>query len=86
MADDLGNLAASVTEYAARHDMTIVPAVPGTDSDREVLVDPAVMGLPGFLELARKLGAAALYLRAEAFSPDPGDVPANPGLTCPRFP
>ena len=77
MADDLGNLAASVTEYAATHNMTVVPAVPGTDSDRAVLVDPAVMGLPQFLELARKLGDGALYLWAEAFSPDPGDSPAH---------
>lgn len=74
---DLGNLAASVAEYAATHNMTVVPAVPGTDSDRAVLVDPAVMDLPNFLELARKLGDRALYLHAEAFSPDPGDVPAH---------
>jgi len=77
MADDLGKLAASVTEHAAAHNMTVVPAVPGTDYERAVLVDPAVTGLPEFLELARKLGDGALYLRAEAFSPDPGDVPAH---------
>ena len=77
MADDLRSLAASVTEYAAGHDMTVVPAVPGNDSDRAVLVDPAVMDLPEFLELARKLGDGALYLHTEDFRPDPGDVPKH---------
>jgi hypothetical protein len=79
-ANDLGKLAASVTEFAAVHNMTIVPSIPGADSGRAVVIDPVDLDLPGFLELARKLGDGAFYLRPEPFSPDgdqPGDMPAE---------
>jgi hypothetical protein len=78
-ANDLGKLAASVTQFAADHNMTIVPAVPGPDSGRSVVIEPEDLDLPGFLELALKLGDGAFYLRPEPFSPDdgqPGDMPA----------
>jgi hypothetical protein len=77
-ANDLGKLAASVAEFADAHNMTIVPAIPGSDSGRAVVLEPEDLGLPGFLELALKLGDGALYLRPQPFSPDddePGDVP-----------
>ena len=51
--------------------MTIVPAVPGRDSDRAVSLDPGILDLDGFLELARKLGDGALYVRTETFGLDP---------------
>jgi len=68
--------------FAARHDMTIVPAVPAADSGRIVSLTPGVLDLPGFLELARKLSDGALYLRPETFGLDaetgqPDEVPAH---------
>jgi len=71
MANDLGSLAAAVAEFAGGHDMTIVPAVPGRDSDRAVSLDPGILDLHAFLELARKLGDGALYVRTEKFGLDP---------------
>lgn len=71
MANDLGGLADAVTKFADGHDMTIVPAIPGRDSGRTVGLDPGVLDLHGFLELARKLGDGALYVRTETFGMDP---------------
>ena len=91
MANDLGSMAAAVTEFAEGHGMTIVPAIPGRDSSRIVSLDPNVLDLHGFLELARKLGDGALYLRTETFgldpeTGDPEEVPAHlassEGQTC----
>lgn len=79
-ADDLGRLAASITEFAAAHSMTVVPAIPGAGSGRVVVIEPEDLDLPGFLELARKLGDGAFYLRTELFSADddqPGGVSAQ---------
>jgi hypothetical protein len=75
-------MAAAVTEFAGGHDMTIVPAIPGRDSGRTVSLNPDVVDLHGFLELARKLGDGALYLRTETFGLDPEtgkpeEVPAS---------
>jgi hypothetical protein len=79
MTNEPENLAAAVTEFAAGHGMTLVPAVPGADGGRAVLFSAGILDLPGFLELARKLGDGALYLRAEEFGADPEDedVPAH---------
>src|ERR1700722_5229059 len=82
MANDFGSMAAAVPEFADGHDMTVVPAIPGRDSGRTVSLDPDVVDLHGFLELARKLGDGALYLRAETFGLDPEtgkpeEVPAS---------
>jgi hypothetical protein len=91
MAHDLGSVAAAVTKFADGHSMTIVPAIPGSGSGRTVCLDPGVLDVHGFLELARKLGDGALYLRTETFGLDPGtgqpeDVPARlarrKGQTC----
>jgi hypothetical protein len=91
MANDLGSMAAAVTEFAEGHSMTIVPAIPGRDSGRTVSLAPGVLDLHGFLELARKLGDGALYLLTETFGLDPEtgepeDVPARlarrKGQTC----
>lgn len=79
-AIDLGQLAASVTEFAAAHNMTLVPAIPGAGSGQVVVVEPEDLDLPGFLELARKLGDGAFYLSLEPFSADDdqsGDMPAQ---------
>jgi hypothetical protein len=82
MANDLGSRAAAVAEFAGGHDMTIVPAVPARDPDRAVSLDPGILDLPTFLELARKLGDGALYFRTEKFGLDPAtgepeEVPAR---------
>jgi hypothetical protein len=82
MANDIGSMAAAVTDFAEGHDMTVVPAIPGRDSGRTVSLDPDVVDLHGFLELARKLGDGALYLRTETFGLDPEtgkpeEVPAS---------
>ena len=86
MVNEPENLAAVITEFAAGHDMTLVPAVPGAESDRTVLLEAGILDLPGFLDLARKLGDGALYLHTEAFGLDPDDVPAHlaryKGRTC----
>ena len=71
MANDIGSMAAAVIDFAEGHDMTVVPAIPGRDSGRTVSLDPDVVDLHGFLELARKLGDGALYLRTETFGLDP---------------
>jgi hypothetical protein len=82
MANDLGGLAAAVAEFAGGHDMTIVPAVPGRDPGRAVSLHPRILDLHAFLELARKLGDGALYVRTEKFGLDPetgepDEVPAR---------
>jgi hypothetical protein len=86
MVNEPENLASVVTEFAAGHDMTLVPAVPGTEGDRTVLLNADVLDLPRFLELARKLGDGALYLHTEEFGLDPEDVPSHlaryKGQTC----
>jgi hypothetical protein len=80
--EDLAELAASATGFAAREHLTIVPAVPQHDYGPEVCLGPGDMDLPGFLELAGRLGGGVLYLRAEPFDPDadggqPEDPPAR---------
>ncbi|SQD95043.1 MULTISPECIES: hypothetical protein [unclassified Parafrankia] len=68
--NNLATLAASVTEFAARNTMTLVPAVPERDLGPEVNISPGALDLPGFLALAAMLGGAVLYLKAVAFDPD----------------
>ena len=91
MLNELGSQATAVTEFATGHSMTIVPAVPATDAGQAVFLDHRILDLPGFLELARKLGDGALYLRTESFGLDPEtgqpeDVPEDlarrKGQTC----
>jgi hypothetical protein len=71
--DDLADLAASVTGFAAREHLTIVPAVPQHDCGPEVCLGPDELDLPGFLALAGRLGGGVLYLQAAPFDPDSGD-------------
>jgi len=71
--EDLVELARLVTGFAAREHLTIVPAVPEHDCGPEVSLGPAELGLPGFLELAGKLGGGVLYLLAASFDPDAVD-------------
>jgi len=73
--DDLAQLAAVVTDFAAANNLTIVPAVPEHDCGPEVCLGPDVLDLPGFLALAGKLGRGVLYLRAVPFDPGSGDGP-----------
>jgi len=68
--EDLAELAALATRIAAREHLTVVPAVPQHDYGPEVCLGPDEIDLPGFLELADKLGGGVLYLRAAPFDPD----------------
>ena len=71
--EDLAELAASATGFAAREHLTVVPAVPQHDYGPEVCLGPGEMDLPGFLELAGRLGGGLLYPRAVPFDPDAAD-------------
>jgi len=81
--EDLAELAGLVTGFAAREHLTILPAVPQHDYGPEVCLGPAVLDLPGFLDLARQLGGRVLYLHAAPFDPAavgggrPEDPPAQ---------
>jgi hypothetical protein len=66
---NLAELTASVIGFAARERLTIFPAVPQHDCGPEVCLGPDELDLPGFLELARKLGSGVLYLEAVTFDP-----------------
>lgn len=68
--EDLEQLGASVIEFAAREQLTVVPAVPQHDYGPEVCLGVDVLGLTGFLTLARQLGGGVLYLEAAPFEPD----------------
>ncbi len=70
--EDLADLAASVTGFAARENLTIVPAVPQHDCGPEVCLGPEKLDLPGFLALAGRLGGGVLYLEAAPFDPGSG--------------
>jgi len=70
--EDLAELAASATAFAAREHLMTVPAVPQHDYGPEVCLGPDELSLPEFLELAGRLGGGVLYLRAVLF--DPGVV------------
>lgn len=77
--EDLAELAASVTGFAAREHLVIVPAVPTNDCGPEVFLGPGELDLPGFLELAGRLGGGVLYLQAALFDPGSGeDQPTGP--------
>jgi hypothetical protein len=78
--EDLAELAGLVTGFATREHLTIVPAVPQHDYGPEVCLGPAVLDLPGFLDLARELGGRVLYLHAAPFDPAAadGDQPEDP--------
>src|SRR5580698_6681909 len=67
--EDLAGLAASAAEFADREQLAIVPAVPHCDYGPEVCLGPDELDLPGFLELAGRLGGGVLYLRAAPFDP-----------------
>ncbi|MCK9877866.1 hypothetical protein MXD59_19140 [Frankia sp. Ag45/Mut15] len=75
--NNLDKLATSVTDFAARNALTLVPAVPERDFGPEVNISPDTLDLPGFLDLAKKLAGGVLYLEAAAFDPhaDEGESP-----------
>ena len=80
--DDLAELAATVTGFAAAENLAVVPTVPEHDCGPEVRLGPDELDLPGFLALAGRLGGGMLYLRAVPFDPDseldrPDDPPAR---------
>jgi hypothetical protein len=77
MDDDLADLAASVTGFAAAENLTIVPAVPEQGYGPEVCLSSSELSLLGFLELAAKLCGGVLYLRATPFDPATADGPAE---------
>ena len=72
--EDLAELASLATGFAAREHLMIVPAVPEHDCGPEVSLGPDELDLPGFLELAGKLGGGVLYLLAAPFDPDAVDA------------
>jgi hypothetical protein len=76
--DDLTSLRSTATAFADQHTMTMVPAVPAHDIGPEVCLEPDVLDLSGFLDLAHQLGARALYLQTETFRPDPDEVSDPP--------
>ncbi|SCL43855.1 hypothetical protein GA0070606_0046 [Micromonospora citrea] len=76
--DDVSSLRSSATAFAEQHAMTVVPAVPLHDLGPEVQLDAEVIDLPGFLALAQRMGAPALYLEVDPFDPDPALVADPP--------
>jgi hypothetical protein len=77
--EDLTELGTSVARFAAREHLAVIPAVPEHECGPEVCLGPEELDLPGFLDLAGRLGGGVLYLRAVPF--DPGsddDQPENP--------
>ncbi|SCL36300.1 hypothetical protein GA0070624_5515 [Micromonospora rhizosphaerae] len=76
--DDLTKLHSAVTDFADQHTMVVVPAVPTHDLGPEVQLEPDVLDLPGFLNVAHQLGARALYVQTETFNPDPDEVTDPP--------
>lgn len=77
--EDLAKLAASVTDFAAREHLAIMPAVPEHEYGPEVCLGPDELDLPGYLELAGRLGGGVLYVRAEPFDPaSDDDQPEDP--------
>jgi hypothetical protein len=75
--DDLAELAASVTGFAAAENLTIVPAVPEQGFGPMVCLGSSGLSLLGFLELAARLGGGVLYLRAAPFDPAAADLPPD---------
>jgi hypothetical protein len=80
--DDLAQLAGLVTGFAAAEHLAIVPAVPEFGNGPWVCLGPDELDLPGFLDLAGRVGGGVLYLRAAPFDPaaagDPPDgLPAH---------
>ncbi|MFF5230307.1 hypothetical protein [Dactylosporangium sp. NPDC000521] len=67
------DLSAVVSTFAAQHALIVVPAVPARDVGPDVIIEPDVLDLPGFLELAGKLCNGVLYLSARPFEPDIAD-------------
>src|SRR5258708_4526951 len=70
--ESLSGLADVVTTFATQHSLTVIPAVPARDCGPDVIIEPDVLDLPGFLELAGKLCNGVLYVKARPF--DPGVV------------
>jgi hypothetical protein len=67
--ENLAELAAAVTQFAAGAALTLVPAVPQHDCGPEVCLGPDAVDLTGFLAIARKIGGGVLYLQAVPFDP-----------------
>jgi hypothetical protein len=68
--ENLASLGNEVKEFAASHDLVVVPAIPHHDLGPEVDIDPATFDLARFLELASAIGDGVVYLEAEPFDPD----------------
>lgn len=74
---NLAELAASVADFAARNNLTLVPAVPERDFGPEVNITADVLSLPGFLDLAARLGGGVVYLKTVPFDPGDTDPPLH---------
>jgi len=68
--DDVSSLRSTATAFAEQHALAVVPAVPLHDLGPEVRLDEEDIDLPGFLALAQRMGAPALYLEVDPFDPD----------------
>ncbi|MFF3857105.1 hypothetical protein [Micromonospora sp. NPDC002575] len=68
--DDVSSLRSTATAFAEQHALAVVPAVPLHDLGPEVQLDGEDIDLPGFLALAQRTGAPALYLAVDPFDPD----------------
>lgn len=76
--DDVSSLLSAVTAFAEQHAITVVPAVPVQgQGGPEVILEPEDIDLPGFLALAQRMGAQALYLDSDVFEADL-DLTADP--------
>ncbi len=69
----LAKLTASVTEFAARNTMVLVPAVPERDLGPKVNIAPGALDLPGFLERLSDKERARLSRAG-------GQAPGRPGV------
>ncbi|MFI2667562.1 hypothetical protein [Micromonospora carbonacea] len=75
--DDVSSLRSAVAAFAEQHALAVVPAVPLRGCGPEVPLDGEDIDLPGFLVLAQRMGAPALYLAIDPFDPD-DDLVADP--------
>ncbi|MBM0230524.1 hypothetical protein JNW91_00715 [Micromonospora sp. STR1_7] len=77
IVDEVSSLRSAATAFAEQNALTVVPAVPLHDLGPEVQLDGEVIDLPGFLNLAQRMCAPALYLEVDRFDPD-GDSVDDP--------
>ncbi|MFI6134051.1 hypothetical protein [Micromonospora sp. NPDC051141] len=68
--DDVNSLRSTATAFAEQHALVVVPVVPVHHLGPEVRLDGEDIDLPGFLTLAQRMSAPALYVAVDPFDPD----------------